>query len=129
MKDVRFNSVVMQFYCEIPHGCLNLGLVTLKNEGRSYVLDTVESQWYNEGNGTKVIIRLERDDELVPECKFDLTKFDLVSSTLEATLWHEEAIEVSDGEYVEPESQSFSVTFLKQDGSQGMTKAIDLITE
>jgi hypothetical protein len=124
---VEILSLVIDFYCTIPLGCLNLGLVTIKHEGRSYVLDTVSSKWSEENNHTTVTVFLEKFEE-DEDSKFDLTKWDLHEDNLDVKLWLEEAIEVADGHYVDPESITLFVRFPNEDGS-GMTKAINVTIE
>jgi hypothetical protein len=125
IKGVEILGVEMSFYCEIPHGSLNIGLLTLENEGRSFVFDSVESIYSSRNSATDVTINLEVDEDLDNDCKYDLTSADLFSRTIRGNLWFEEAVELSDGNYVEPDSVTLFVKFINEDGS-GCTKAIDL---
>lgn len=134
IEGVEFLNVGIKFYSQVPNGCLNLGHVRLENEGRSFVLDTVSSEYFSttqkpeEGMlGTEVEVQLEAGidgDEELENSNFDLTLADLHSDTLKATLYWEEAVEVTDGEFDEPESVTLFVRF-----NSSMTKAIDLEQE
>lgn len=126
IKNVEFLTLEISFHCIIPYGCVNLGLLTLEYEGRQFQLDTVTSRWYTPDEAfTTIEIDLKVDEDVSVDCKFDLTEMDLYSNNLKATLWLEEAIEISNGEYVEPDYISLGVKFLNPDGT-GMTKSIDV---
>jgi hypothetical protein len=125
IKGVEILCVDIEFYCKIPDGSLNIGLLTLENEGRTFVLDTVESRYHIRNNATSVEVKLAVDEDLVEGCKYDLTANDLHSNTLKASLWWEEDVENSNGGFVDPDSITLFVRFNNDDGS-GCTKAIDV---
>lgn len=124
IKDVEFLGVEFNFYCKIPEGCLNLGILKLECEGRTFELDTVRSTWSNEGGGTTVMVDLEVDEEVSDTCKFDLLKSDLNSKELKISLWFE-GIEVDDEDYVDPDSVTLFIKHVNPDGS-GCTVALDI---
>lgn len=127
IKGVEFLGLEFVFYCKIPYGSLNLGLLTLECEGRSFVLDTVESRYNDVNNATNVEVKLNvvEDEALIDGCKFDLTASDLHSNKLNIKLWWDEFVEISKGDLVEPDSITLFVKFINKDGS-GCTKSIEV---
>lgn len=127
IEGVEFLAVEIDFHCIIPQGCLNLGSVRLEREGRSFVLDTVQSEWYEEDDHTLVRVLLQAGIEGSSnedvDSEFDLTAMDLLASDLKATIFmevDEDEAEDSDLPYVEPDSKTLFVRIGE------MTKAIDL---
>lgn len=132
IEGVEILGVELDFYCVIPHGCLNLGSVRLQREGRSFVYDTVQSEWYKEDNRTIVRVTLQAGIEGSSnedvDSEFDLTAEDLLASDLVATIFMEadeeddelEGVQLS---YVDPDSKTLFVRIGE------MTKAIDLTNE
>ena len=125
IKNVEFSGIEFNFYCVIPHGCLNLGMLKLECEGRTFELDTIQSRWFTPDDAFSIIeVDLAVDEDVSTECKFDLTSADLWSNDLKATLWFDVVDELSD-EYVDPDSITLYVKFINPDGS-GCTKAIEI---
>jgi len=121
IKGINYLQVVMQFNVEIPQGSVNLGVVRLEREGRSFVLDTVSSEYIGtienpdeEIPFTTILIGVEagiEGDEELEASNFDLTREDILADDLKATLWWEEAVEVSEGRFEEPESVTLYVGY------------------
>jgi len=124
IKNVEFLSVEFSFYCEVPDGCLNLGILKLECQGRTFELDTVRSEWLHVDNGTTVRVDLEVDEDVSDTCKFDLTKEDMDSDDLKIDLWFDVTEGLEDG-YVDPDSVTLFVKHINPDGS-GCTIAMDI---
>ena len=56
---------------------IDLGALTLRKDEREYILDSVQSYTTTEGGFTTIEVDLEKDEELFPDCKYDLTALDL----------------------------------------------------
>lgn len=56
---------------------IDLGALTLRNEGREYILDAVKSYITTEGGFTTIEVELEKDEETFSDCKYDLQGSDL----------------------------------------------------
>jgi hypothetical protein len=103
---------------------IDLGAVTLSKEGRSYIVDAVQSYRNFEDGQTTISIQVEADKELFDEqSKFDLEPIDLHSPDLVATFYFYCGDE--DDEDYEWEHATLFVKF----GKEGTTKAIDLIVD
>jgi hypothetical protein len=128
IKGIEFLGLEVSFYSKIPNGNVNLGVVRLECEGRTFVLDTIETEWSHEDGGTLLSIKLEAgiDGCTKEECdsNFDITAIDLFSGNVKGTLWIEEDIEDEDGVTVEPDSISLFYRF-----NDGLTSVIELEVE
>ena len=132
IKGVTVLGVELDFYCIVPKGSTHLGLVTLECDGRSFVWDTVQTRTYEDFDHTRIEVDLDSDvvieEDLAPDCKFDLMAVDFHDPNLKGRIWFEESVETSNGEWVEPDSQELAVRLNNEDGS-GMTMIIDLEIE
>jgi hypothetical protein len=138
IEGVEILGVELDFYCVIPHGCLNLGSVRLEREGRSFVYDTVQSEWYKEDNRTIVRVTLQAGIEGSSnedvDSEFDLTAEDLLASNLVATIFME-ADEENDYDEEDDELEGVQLSYVDPDSKTlfvrigEMTKAIDLVNE
>lgn len=117
MKGIEFIGIELQFEESITDDMrlsLDLGAVTLKKGGRSYLLDVTESHLTTDPYTLQCSV--EEDREVLTESNYDLTQTDLVVGELdEATLYIGE-------EYIE-EPQTMTL-YIKSDDS--LTKAINL---
>jgi hypothetical protein len=112
---VEFLSILVTFDCPVDRNLYDFGALTLECEGRNFILDVCQS--YTNEESTKVELDLEVDTDIFPvgtEYNYELTKEDLYSSKLTATLYIGSEYEV------EPECMTF---FIK---SGETTKAIDV---
>ena len=68
---------------------LDYGAITLKNDGREFILDVIQTvRHYNDIEMlTTIDVQLEIDKDLFEDCKFDLTDLDLLSSNLSAEMF------------------------------------------
>lgn len=116
MKNIEFLGVELAFNCKVTdeiRNSLSLGSLTLKKDGRSYLLGVVGSS-LSEDEFT-ICCELEEDREELTESNYDLTEVDLLSRNLdEATLY-------IGCEYIE---EPDSITLLIR--SNGCTMVIDL---
>ena len=112
---VEFLSILVTFDCPVDRNLYDFGALTLECEGRNFILDVCQS--YTNEESTKIELDLEVDTDIFPvgtEYNYELTKEDLYSSKLTATLYIGSEYEV------EPECMTF---FIK---SGATTKAIDV---
>jgi hypothetical protein len=112
---VEFLSILVTFDCPVDRNLYDFGALTLECEGRNFILDVCQS--YTNEESTKIELDLEVDTDIFPvgtEYNYELTKEDLYSSKLTATLYIGSEYEV------EPECMTF---FIK---SGETTKAIDV---
>jgi hypothetical protein len=116
---VEFLSILVTFDCPVDRNLYDFGALTLECEGRNFILDVCKS--YTNEESTEIVLGLEVDTDIFPvstEYNYELTKEDLYSSKLTATLF------VGGEDYeVEPECMTF---FIK---SGLTTKAIDVKIE
>lgn len=68
---------------------IDLGSVTLKHEGREFILDVCRSNRYYDEDEDQTLIEayVEIDEEIFPDCPYDLTEDDLKSKTLSAEIF------------------------------------------
>ena len=112
---VEFLSILVTFDCPVDRNLYDFGALTLECEGRNFILDVCKS--YTNEESTEIVLGLEVDTDIFPvgtEYNYELTKEDLYSSKLTATLYIGSEYEV------EPECMTF---FIK---SGETTKAIDV---
>ena len=112
---VEFLSIRVIFDCPVDRNLYDFGALTLECEGRNFILDVCQS--YTNEESTKIELDLEVDTDIFPvgtEYNYELTKEDLYSSKLTATLYIGSEYEV------EPDYMTF---FIK---SGETTKAIDV---
>lgn len=131
IEGIEFLGLEVSFYCEIPFGNINIGAVRLECEGRSFVLDTVETRWFNENNATKLVIKVEAGiggefDFESCESNFDLNQLDFFNGNVKGTLWLEEAILDENENGVNPDYISL---FYRSGGENGCVSVIDLTLE
>ena len=111
IEGVEILGVDIDFDCIIEFGCLNLGSIRLEREGRSFVFDTVRSEWYVEDDGTSISVTLEAGIDGSCEdvdSDFNLTAMDLMANDLKATIF----IDVDDEDdltFQDPISMTLSV--------------------
>ena len=106
-------SVELDFYCSVDRDTFDFGLVTLKKDGRSLILDVVRST--SSENGDTIYCEMEFDEELIEDMD---SKSDLRVSDLNNL---DEAI-IFIGDEFEQEPDSITLFFRKN----GCTSAIDM---
>lgn len=119
IDDVAISHVTITISKEVEVTLLDLGSVTLSCEGREYILDISDSCWDFENGFTEITCGLKTfdEDDIFEECKFDLTKDDLFSYSLNGTIF------VGDDERI-TEGEEMTATLIIKSGE--CTKAIDL---
>ena len=65
----------------------DLGALTLKREGREYILDSVSHVWEEQGGFSTIHVGLKRDDESFSTCEYDLKGSDFMYKDLEAEFY------------------------------------------
>lgn len=65
----------------------DLGSITLSLDGKEFVFDIIQSYREFEDGITTVTCEVEIDKETFPDCKFDLTDLDLLSSKLKGEIY------------------------------------------
>lgn len=112
---VEVLSLEIKLYGERENNTeIDLGGLTLSNNGREYILDVVQSFTTVEGGFTTIRCELERDNETFPDCKYDLTATDLMSY-------------VKPVFYINSELEIENMTLFVKNGN--MTKAINVIAD
>ena len=94
-----------------------LGALTLKREGREFILDVYESYQYDDDDcagATEIQCKLEIDEDTFEDCPFDLTMEDLLSDDVSAEFW-------IDGEDEDFEVESMFL-FFEHNGEQKSIK-------
>jgi hypothetical protein len=112
---VEFLSIIVTFDCPVDRNLYDFGALTLECERRNFILDVCQS--YTNEESTEITLELEVDTDIFPvdtEYNYELTKEDLFSSKLTATLYIGSEYEV------EPD---YMTLFIK---SGETTKAIDV---
>ena len=120
MNTVNFLNVTIIIDGEVEVSQYDLGDVTLECEGRSYMLDIVESNSQFINGQTVIECKVAVDTETFDEThtKYDLLPEDFFNKDFKASIY-------IGGEYEEePETQTL---FVKFDG--GLTKAVNLTLE
>jgi len=123
MKSVIFLGVTIIIDGKVDVNQYDLGAVTLECQGRSYIVDVVESSSEFANGQTVIECKVAVDTETFDEThtKYDLLPEDFFNKDLKASIY-------IGGEYEEePESQTLFVKFESPVG--GMTKAVDLTLE
>lgn len=89
IDDIAISHVTITISKEVEVTLLDLGSVTLSCEGREYILDTSLSWWDFEDGVTEITCGLKTfdEDDIFEDCKFDLTRDDLLSSFLSGTIF------------------------------------------
>lgn len=98
----------------------DLGALTLKRQGREYILDVVQSYTNIDGGFTTIETDLQKDEDTFDKCPYDLTDEDLMASDLVAELFV--------GGNFAPTIEHITL-FVRFGGENGMTKAINVIEE
>ena len=123
IPNVKFISVEIEFYCIVERHLYDLGAVELECEGRTFILDVVQSYTNDDNNHTTITCDLAVDLDTFPigePSLYDLTASDLHNRNIYGTMY------IGDEDYeVEPDSVTLFVEFINPDGS-GCTKAIEL---
>lgn len=91
-SDVKFTEVFIEFKGLVDSSKVDLGSVTLTNEGRQYQLDIIRSSWSWDTVGlnvpaSRVKCEVRPDKEIFNNCNYQLQVGDLESVTLEATVY------------------------------------------
>lgn len=87
MKEIEILEAVILFHCEIDRNLYDIGAITLEKEGRSFILDVVQSYTTVPNNATVISCSLEEDRELFDECNFELTTMDILGTLDVATIF------------------------------------------
>ncbi len=116
---VQILGVTIELYGEREdHHEIDLGAVTIKREGREYILDVVQSYTEVKDGFSTIETDLERDDETFDECPYDITAEDLMSDDLVAEFYIVSDLEVEN-----------LTLFVRFGGEDGMTKAINVVED
>jgi hypothetical protein len=70
-----------------PEVDYDFGALTLKCEGREYILDTIQTYWSEEEGISTIQIDLEKDEDTFSTCPYDLKAADFISENLEAEFY------------------------------------------
>lgn len=112
-------------------GAINIGGITLKKDGREYMLDPSSTDFtHPKGGGTTASCKLDSFEEaldIFTDCKFNMTDADFMSrkfDTAEMFLEFEESNTLGGTDY---ESDIESITLFYKSG--GCTYAVDLKSE
>ena len=116
VKGAKLLSVVVVMESIDDEG-VDAGILTLSiGQYREYKMDVKEG--FPSEDGCSIVYEMIRYDEVSPECPYDLTVDDLMSSELKCEMFIESATEVE------------SITmFVRIGGENGCTKAIDVTRE
>lgn len=120
-------SVEIDFYCVVDRNQYDLGALRLEREGRTYILDVVQSYTSEENNHTTITCDLAVDTETFPmgsgedESLYNLTDLDFYYPDLTATLFIGSEYEV------EPERIGLFIVKATENGYS--TKAINVEIE
>lgn len=87
MKEIDVLEAVILFHCEIDRNLYDIGAITLEKEGRSFILDVVQSYTTVLNNATVISCSLEEDRELFSKCNFELTTSDILGTLDVATIF------------------------------------------
>lgn len=122
IKGIKFLSLIIDFYCIVDRNLYDFGAVRLECDGRTFILDVVQSYTNDENNHTTITCDLKVDLETFPKGKlydsnYDLEAIDFESSNLKACVYIGEDYEV------EPDS----ITLFIKSGK--CTKAIEVKQE
>jgi hypothetical protein len=112
---VTILGLEIKLYGEIQEdNQIDLGALTLRNGSREYILDTVQSNSSIDGGFTTIDVKLEKDEEIFSDCKYDLIATDFMNLNGEF--------------YISSDLNVETITlFVKFDG--GLTQAIDIKIE
>lgn len=97
---------------------IDLGSLTIKREGREYILDVVQSYTEVKDGFTTIETDLERDDETFAECPYDITAEDMMADDLFVEFYIASDLEVEN-----------LTLFVRFGGENGMTKAINVVED
>ena len=120
IDNVEILGLTVELYGETDNSpsVVDLGAVTIKREGREYILDVVQSYTTPKDGFTTIETDLERDDDTFDECPYDITAEDLMSDDLVAEF------------YIASELPVETLTlFVRFGGEDGMTKAINVVED
>lgn len=99
---------------ELKYQQVNIGAITLSREGREFMIDVVSSKLSEDCKTIHCEVKTDYEDaDTFPDCKFDLTKYDIIYG-VEGRIW------------IEDENYESITLFVKVGQT---TKAIDLIIE
>jgi len=118
---VEILGVTIVLYGEIEKDeCVDLGALTIKRDGREYILDVCQSYTTFKGGFTTIETDLVKDEETFSECPYDITAMDLMSDDLDIQFF-------IDGTF--SPSIEYITLFVRFGGINGMTKAIEVQSE
>lgn len=81
---VEILGVTVVLYGEIEENeTVDLGALTIKRDGREFILDVVQSYRKFEGGFTTIETDLEKDEDTFEDCPYDITSTDLMSDDLD----------------------------------------------
>ncbi len=120
LEEIEFNlKITLDRFVE--RNSVNLGALTLKRDGREFILDVCQSYTYDDedcAGATEIQCDLEVDRELFEDCPFDLTVEDLLSEDIFAEFFIS-----SEDEDFEVENMSLHFTI------NGESKSIKVIED
>ena len=118
---VEILGVTVVLYGEIEENeTVDLGALTIKRDGREYILDVVQSYKEFKGGFTTIETDLEKDEDTFGDCPYDITSTDLMSDDLDIEFF-------IDGDF--SANIEHITLFVRFGGENGMTKAIDVQSE
>lgn len=135
MKNIEFLGVDINFRTTLDIGklmsAINIGGITIEKEGRSYMLDALETNFSHiEKGGTIAEIKLdslENTLDIFTDCKFDMTDDDFMSRRFDVAEMYLTFEDAEDDDWVDYEGDVESITLFYKSG--GCTYAVDLEPE
>ena len=81
---VEILGVTVVLYGEVKETeTVDLDALTIKCDGREFILDVVQSYRKFEGGFTTIETDLEKDEDTFKDCPYDITSTDLMSNNLD----------------------------------------------
>lgn len=101
-RKLNFDSIKLElnFYCVVDRNLYNFGALRMECEGRSYILDVVQSYTNEVNNATEITCDLAIDKDVfifgneIDQCPYDLKEEDFYNSNFKATFYIGEEWEV-----------------------------------
>ena len=131
IEGIQILNVEIVFHCIVQANLYDLGAVTLVCEDRNFILDIESVQIYEENNHTTMVCNLVVDEDTFQEGEnFHLDGDSILNYKLEAADFQNSKLRGTvyvGGEYeTEPDSQTLFVKHINNEGTCGMTQAIEI---
>ena len=131
IEGIQILNVEIVFHCIVQASLYDLGAVTLTCEDRNFILDVVETEIYEDNNHTTLVCKVQVDEDTFTEgesfhidgdtpLNYKLEAADFQHSGLKGTIYIGTEYET------EPDSQTLFVKHINNEGTCGMTQAIEL---